>query len=344
MYFRYSWLSLFLIALCTPVMATAMEVGFNLERFEDEPRERPILIDWWYPVDGQAASDMDYGLGHGKVVEAGAVATGTFPLVVLSHGAMGAARNYSWIAEALARHGYIVAGVSHFGESYVYGPEAIDPSAVLRPWERPLDISAALSFIEKQGLLSASIDMQRVGFLGHSSGGATALQLAGAVFDGKLIAEYCATANSAGDRGCDYDSLSAKADPSKTSSTRAPQSYAEPRILAFVALDPALGPGFDDYEKVDPNLKTLVVGSVDNDFLPFRHHAERIAAGLPNVQTHWLSNGEGHFVYLNECESDLEANGVSLCNDRQGVSRQAVHNELKTLIRDFFDLGLTSKL
>ena len=42
----------------------------------------------------------------------------------------------------------------------------------------------------------------------------------------------------------------------------------------------------------------------------------RYAALLPNVVLVALEHGEGHFVYLNSCTSDLSANGVPLCVDR----------------------------
>jgi len=336
MYFRSTCVSLFVFALCISAAAKAMEAGFQTEQFEDSARKRSVLIDWWYPVEGQLASPFNYGLGRGQVVESGNIAKGTFPLVVLSHGAMGAARNYSWIAEALARAGYVVAGISHFGESYAHGPDTVDPSAVLRSWERSLDVSAALSYAESRSIFSESIDMHRIGFIGHSSGGATAINLAGVLFDGRRIAEYCISPESVGDRGCDYARSSTTGATDSNSQPRG-KSYKDRRITAFVALDPALGPGFFDYSSVDPTVKMLVVGSVENDFLPFRHHAERIANEFPNAQSHWLSKGESHFIYLNECDMDLEANGVPLCIDRQGVSRQAVHDNLNILIRGFFN-------
>lgn len=45
---------------------------------------------------------------------------------------------------------------------------------------------------------------------------------------------------------------------------------------------------------------------------------------------HWiaLDHGEGHFVFLDPCTLDLEANGVPLCRDRPGVDRAAVHRRL----------------
>jgi len=80
----------------------------------------------------------------------------------------------------------------------------------------------------------------------------------------------------------------------------------------------------------------LVVGSVDNDFLPFDHHAGRYAALLPSATLVRLQEGEGHFVYLNSCSSDLAANGVPLCVDREGVDREAVHARLAPQILAFF--------
>ncbi len=319
----------------------AMEAGFQTETFKDADRDRPVLIDWWYPVANQKTYAYDYGLGRGRVVVSGTVALGKFPLVVLSHGAMGAARNYSWIAESLARSGIIVAGISHFGESYMYGDETVDPTSVLDSWERPLDISAALTYIENKSALSSSVDLTKAGFIGHSSGGATAMYLAGVLFDQQLITEYCASSQSTGDRGCDY-ARSTPAGEIGKNLEEGVKSYVDPRLKTFIVLDPALGPGFFDYTGVDPKLKILIVGSVQNDFLPFQHHAEKYAKNLPNAKHHWLNKGEGHFIYLNECESELKANGVPLCIDRSGVSRSDVHEELKSVIYRFLQQNLSA--
>lgn len=325
-------------------IASASEAGFQLETFADPERSRPIAIDWWYPAENQAAEFFDYGLGQGSVVEAGLVAPGTFPLVVLSHGALGAARNYSWLAETLARNGYVVAGVSHFGESYVHGSQTVDPSAVLRSWERPLDISAAITYILGHSRFAQSIDAQKISFIGHSSGGATAMNLAGVLFDGEKIDDYCASNLAPEDRGCDYANAEVEVEGKADQQTQPTiRSYADPRIRVLIALDPALGPGFFDYSNVDLALQLLIVGSVDNDFLPFKHHAANIAARLPNAETHWLNQGAGHFVYLNECDLDLEANGVPLCVDRTGVSRAAVHAELRELILQFLDRNFSTQ-
>lgn len=327
---------LVIAALLISGYAAATDAGFQIESFVDADRKRPILIDWWYPVEGQSASSYNYGLGRGRVVESGTIAPGVFPLIVLSHGAFGAARNYSWIAEVLARNGFMVAGISHFGESYVYGAETVDPTSVLRSWERALDVSAAISHIKKHSTFTLSVDSKRIGFIGHSSGGATAMSLAGVRFEGHRIAEYCLSPESMEDRGCDYG----RSETNAVSADRVQsvvEDYADPRIRVFVALDPALGPGFFDYSSVDPDMGMLIVGSVDNDFLPFRYHAERFAEDFPNAESHWLTGGEGHFVYLNECDLSIDANGVPLCKDRAGVDRGVVHKSLGDLVLRFLN-------
>ena len=257
------------------------------------------------------------------------------PVIVLSHGAFGSARNYAWIAEHLARDGYVVCGVSHFGESPVYGVETIDPSTVLDPSDRVVDCSFALDHM-LAGALLENVDPSRVGALGHSSGGATAIALAGGRFDPAAMARYCASEGAAEDRGCAYGRLPATA-PRRPP---APRSHHDPRVRAVVALDPALGPGFDAGSLSEISIPVHVVGAVDNDFLPVDAHAGRYAALIPGCSFTRLSGGEGHFVFLNGCDSDLEANGVPLCRDRPGVDRRAVHASLGPLIGGFFDANL----
>jgi hypothetical protein len=67
----------------------------------------------------------------------------------------------------------------------------------------------------------------------------------------------------------------------------------------------------------------------------FRLPSPAEAALLPNVSLIELQDGEGHFVYLNACTSDLTANGAPLCVDREGVDREAVHGRLAPQILAF---------
>jgi predicted dienelactone hydrolase len=310
-------------------------VGYRIVSLADPRRERPIILDLWYPApDSAVEAPHDYGLGRGRVAPDAAVRAGRHPCVVLSHGAFGAARNYTWIADYLARAGYCVIGVSHHRESYVYGAETIEQAAAAQPWLRPPDCSAALDYLLADATFGPALDARRIGALGHSSGGSTVIALAGALYDPAAMQRYCASPAAAGDKGCDY---ARDAPP-----VRAPSStdFRDARIKAVVALDPALGPGHSLQSLAAVHVPVHIVGAVDNDFLPFDQHAGRYARSMPRASSTYLTHGEGHFVFLDECSIPLEANGVSLSRDRPGVSRAAVHAQLQGIIRGFFDATL----
>ena len=94
--------------------------GYEIVRIDDEARQRPVHLDLWYPSTSPE-SEHSYGFSAGRVAAGGEPAADKFPILLVSHGAMGAASNYSWIAEPLARAGFVVLGISHFGESPVFG-------------------------------------------------------------------------------------------------------------------------------------------------------------------------------------------------------------------------------
>ncbi len=312
--------------------------GYTILRIEDAARARPIIVDVWYPAPASATeTPHTYGLSRGHVAVEAEVLDGAHPLILLSHGAFGAASNYAWIAEHLARCGYWVAGVSHYGESYVYGNDTIDPAAAAKPWLRPQDCTAVLDDMLCRARFASRIDPTRIGALGHSSGGNTVIALGGAVFDPMAMQQYCLSEAGRFDKGCAY--ARHRESPSR-SEAEAQRCYRDGRVKAIVALDPALGPGYDVAALADVTVPVHIVGAVQNDFLPFEHHAGRYARLLPRVSLTRLTDGEGHFIFLDVCQANIDVNGVPLCRDRQGVSRLATHASLKEVIRDFFDQHL----
>ena len=173
------------------------------------------------------------------VSRAGApMATGRFPVILLSHGALGAATNYAWIAERLARSAFVVVGVSHFGESRVFGEATINPATVADFGARTRDFSFALEFVLQRSKWASGVNGGRVGALGHSSGGATVAMLAGGQYRPEAMAAFCVSKEGTTDRGCGYRA------GASTQTTSAPPT-AESRVRAVVLLDPAVGPGFD---------------------------------------------------------------------------------------------------
>ena len=251
----------------------------------------------------------------------------------MSHGASGAPLNYAWLAEYLARRGVVVLGVAHFGESWAYGSDTIDGVTVTRLWVRPSDCSFALTQLLESPAFKDRIDTARIGALGHSSGGATAIALGGAAFDPVALVDYCRSEAGELDRGCWYARTAAVPLVFPPEATR---NYRDSRIVAVVALDPAAGPACTAEALADVHVPVLVIGSEDNDFLPFERHAGHYGRLLPNASMLALRDGEGHFVYLNSAIDSKEALGVPLYVDRKGVNRDAVHARLAPEILAFF--------
>lgn len=123
----------------------------------------------------------------GIAVENARVASGDFPLVVMSHGFGGWSTRFAALAETLASRGYVVASIDHrdrsaadaasfiaaFGEVLVH--RAQDQRAVIADLRRRAGRDRA-------GFATA-IDPSTIGIIGYSMGGYGALATAGARYD-----------------------------------------------------------------------------------------------------------------------------------------------------------------
>ena len=301
----------------------------------DEVRQRPVKITIWYPA-GTHCQQQLICLSKNTIRS---------QALLLSHGAMGAAQNYQWLGKQLAAQGLVTVGVNHYGESWIYGAEHVDPAAVMQFWQRPLDLTFVLNVLENNQfnnttMFSQSLQWKNTTAIGHSSGGASVLALAGTEWDLTQAAAYCKTAAATTDRSCAY-LVKTQADPAKGAGTSEPHqlpklptqmSWQDSRVKRLVVLDPALGhvAKTDSLQRL--MMPVLVVGSVQNDFLPYARHAGFYASQIPNAQVLKLDQGEGHFVYLDSCRHQHQALGVALCTDRVGVKRTAVHQQLFAVI------------
>lgn len=256
-------------------------------------------------------------------------------VILLSHGSMGSATDYKWLSNALVANGYVVVGVSHFGESWIYGQDTIDHTSVLRYWQRPQDLSFVLDALSEQELFQLPLSWDDLVIVGHSAGGQTAAALAGARYDISAMVEYCTSDLATADRSCAYGSRAPlTAEPFVEAYGG---DYSDKRVGAIVLLDPAMGPAVTQESLENIAAKTLVVGALDNDFLPYNKYAGRYAQHIKDSAIIKLIDGEGHFIFLDPCSHDYDAMGVSLCNDREGVDRAAVQRKLSKTILNFVD-------
>ena len=121
------------------------------------------------------------------------------PLVVISHGFGGSRTNFVDVAQHLVSYGIAVAAVEHPGSNLRQLENLLggNASASMAPNEfvdRPQDISYLLDYIEahNQGRWSNRFDLDKIGVMGHSFGGYTALALAGAQLNIEQLETRCA--------------------------------------------------------------------------------------------------------------------------------------------------------
>ncbi len=123
---------------------------------------------------------------------------GKTPVVVVSHGLGSHPNDFSALGKQLASYGFLVAIPQHIGsdteklEDLIngYSRELYDLQEFIN---RPLDISYVLDELENRNKTEFSnrLKLDKVGVLGHSFGGYTALAVAGATWDFDNIKNYC---------------------------------------------------------------------------------------------------------------------------------------------------------
>ncbi len=252
--------------------------------YTDAQRERPVVVELWYLTDlGEKARDASFSLQEGKR-----------PLILMSHGHRGWRGESSWLAERLAKKGYIVAALDHHGDMRSH----FDALISLRFWERCTDFKFILDTLEKDASLRGVIDFERVGFVGYSLGGMTGLSLAGAVAQ---------NAKSAVSKIAGYPVEKGLSETFDFS--HAEKNYKEPRIKAMLLLCPAV---FIYSPKALRQIKIPVglVVSVDDEVLPFEEHAAPLIEYITPFKLKVCRENVSHYAFkdpsiLNSLHQDV---------------------------------------
>lgn len=299
----------------------AMKLKTTEVDFFNQQENRPTKIKFWYQGSVESC-EATICLSSKQ---------SSHRVAIISHGAFGSPREMNWLGFALASQGWVVAGVAHFGESWVYGAENIDPSSTMRFWQRSQDVSFAIDSLSNEGLFNISLKTDKVIMLGHSSGGFTSLAMAGASLEAGKSEAYCASDKAKDDKGCGYGQKSKRKPMSEEMLKKIgllQEQMRDERVVAVITLDPALGHAVSEQSLESIKVPTLVLGSVKNDFLPYSVHSKYYANHIQGANLVGIEQGAGHFVYIDECDSDRQVKGVSLCKDREGVDRKAIQKQI----------------
>jgi predicted dienelactone hydrolase len=305
-------------------LQTPKPIGVQTLVYRDEARNRPVLVELWYPLSAPfSVEERESVWVHPKEARNAPIGGGECPLILFTHGHMGDRRDRSWLAEILVHAGFIVASVEHYGNTW----KTLNPLLTLRYWDRPKDVSFALDQLLRDPALAPHIDKEKIGLVGYSLGGLTALALGGAVSD--RLEEVLESQQ--GSIEILTPELLASLDFSE-----AKRSYRDPRIKALLLLAPCAW-SFSPEALRKVEVPIALVATLGDPILPHAEHAEPILEHTAPVRFKLLRKQVGHQVFVNR----VSARGKGVLHpyyytDADGVDRGQIHRETGALAVDFF--------
>jgi predicted dienelactone hydrolase len=345
----------FLTMLCTILVSTMLmqhpaDAGdaVGVRHFPAASRERGIDLDVtiWYPAEpgGETVSLGDSKLFVGtSAMRDAPISAGKYPLILLSHGAglAGNPQALSWIATPLARQGFIVAAPTHPGNT---GPKKT-AAETMKLWLRPADLTATLDVMGK--VFGDHLEQDNVGVLGLSMGGNTALAMAGARVDPKLLAAYCDTdlrnASLCGwvrQSGVDLHAMDLRP---------AGRDNSDERIRFAMAIDPAPVDVFDAKSFAGISIPVAIVNLGRPGKIPATVDASGIAKAIAKASYATIGDAS-HYSMFAECKPGAaaiiasEEIGDPVCDDGGGRSRGAIHAQLIDMATAAFTRALKAGL
>lgn len=162
------------------------------------------------------------------------------PVVVISHGLGSDRISFEYLAKHLASYGFAVAVPEHPGSNAKQLQNLITGKAneVVEPAEfvnRPLDVKDLLDYLTSLSVSNPTyrgqLDLQRVGIIGQSFGGYTALALAGAQMNFAQLDKDCRLEN-------DTWNISLLLQCRARGLDRSQYNFTDPRIKAAIAINP----------------------------------------------------------------------------------------------------------
>jgi predicted dienelactone hydrolase len=247
-----------------------------------------------------------------------------FPVVLFSHGgggtikAGGSSLPYAALATSLAREGFVVVAPFHPGTK--------------RPFEgRPHQIHKALDAMSADPRFSTHADPGRIGMMGFSFGGAVALIVAGAIPNLAHLSGYCRDRTD-DPRAC--DGVPTDGSLAHAIGERSQDALA---VKALVLMEP-FGALFNRDGLTSVGMPTLLYRAERSD-LKADGNILTLAAALPHPPRLETVPG-GHFIFVDPCPPEIEADAPAACKDAPDVDRVAVHRLIEREIADFLRRNL----
>lgn len=273
----------------------------------DEPGAPfPMLV--MYPTESPQRRATLGGLYTADVAMDAPLASGVFPLVVVSHGSGGSHLLYRTLAAHLARHGFVVALPEH-PRNNRNDNELAGTAAILA--NRPRHIRLVVDWAFSSDGLGSHLTPDTAAVVGHSIGGYTALALAG----GRPVAF-----------------------PHETPDRR-PRSVdvtADDRVRALVLLAPATAWFMNDGALDAIRVPILMLTAEQDEYTP-SWQAEIVTNGVRDrtLVEHTIVPNAGHYSFLSPFPEEMISPAFPPSQDPDGFDRAAFHEEMNADVLRF---------
>jgi predicted dienelactone hydrolase len=303
-----------LLAITTNLVNAQFKISQVTRTYYDSKRNRELLTEIWIPEIKSSE---------------------TYQLIMFSHGTGGNRLACQWFCEGLARKGFLVAAVDHYGNTYT-NPI---PKEFVTVWQRPLDISFVLSELLSDKEFAHRINEMKIYAAGFSLGGFTSLALAGARFDLDKFINYIHTPQ--GFKEANIPEMPGLINLFDQDSIRQSFKIAPPlkdsRIKAVFAMAPALGQGFSSKDQMkDVNMPVFITGLESDSIAPVMTNALNYNRLIPGSKFYLIKGKAGHYTFLNEGNAKMKELGPTFFTDPEGVDRNKIHQDIIEEADSFF--------
>jgi len=314
--------------------AETFNAGFQRLTIPGPAGEKSLTAGVWYPTTAQPSEQRNGPITQDVATDAPLSEPGgrLRPLVVMSHGSGGWFGGHYDTAIALARAGFIVAAVTHRGDS------VDDQSRMVQIWIRPQQLKLLTDYMLTQWTAHEAIDPARIGVFGFSAGAFTALVAAGGTPDLRAVGPYCeqhpqaAVCTIVGSKP-KLDDLTAALKPSTW--------VHDDRIRAAVVAAPAIGFTFGRTGLADVKIPVQLWRAEFDHVLPSPDYAEAVRDALPARPEYRVVANADHYDFLPPCSlTQLEHAPPEICASRPGFDRADFHQRFNAAVVAFFSRTL----
>lgn len=335
---------LFFVCWCVGLTAAQAEIpltpGFQTLGIWEPARRLRLDVALWYPA-RRVAAEVKYNDWTFMVARGAAPVAGLHPLVLLSHDASGSRFTLHFLAEALARSGFVVAAPTHVGDNM---DDMARMFSVDQPRGRALELKALLDVLLETERVAAMVDPQRVAVVGVGPGASAALLLAGARMDSSGWAGFCRRAGVT-DPYCS-PWVSQRMNVMAEALVKMPVEEAalsrDQRVRAAVLAAPAYGMFFSKKSMADVRIPLLLMRADLDGVNRAPHHAEIIRDALPVPPVYDVLENTDKPSLMAPCSPALTEMLPDLCTPSPEANsarsrRQLVDKTVRFLIKQLGD-------